>query len=249
VAGLSKKKALKQEDSAALTRLQAIQEALQTPQANIPDNKPHLPKKESSGTGAPRSTSAPDIVEPRIAQRTPQYKLKYHHFAETVAQPADVQQLIRQTIDNPVLHKGFVLYEQMNHIQEHIEMLTRRSLEIEVKYGDLLFATQNLLSQQQEFNIELRDFSEQLGRDTRRIVENIPVNIFQPRYPTMFTERYPPIERVPSPHPSTSGSTRPQLRPIPEQEENPRERYGPSNPRWDGQQAHYAQHPITGNNK
>jgi hypothetical protein len=248
-AGLSKKKALKREDSAALTRLQAIQEALQTPRANVPDNKPRPPTKESSGTGAPRSTSAPDVVEPRIAQRTPQYDFNYHHFAETVADPDSIQQLVRQTVDNPVLHEGFVLYEQTNHIQEHVETLTRRSLELEVKYGDLLFATQNLLTDQQEFNIELRTLSERLGIDARRIVENIPVHIFQPRYPTMFTERYPPVERVPSPRPSTSGSTRPQLRPVPEQEENPRERYGPSNPRWSGQQAHYARHPITGTNE
>jgi hypothetical protein len=155
---LSKKKVLKREDS-ALTHLQVIQEALQTPQANVPDNKPRPPTKESSGMGAPKSMSAPGVVEPQIVQRT--HPNMNSTIKEIVDPPAAIEQLICQTINNPILHKGFRIYKQTNHIQEHVENLTHKSLHIEAEYGDLLFATQNLHTCQQELNIELRDFSEQ----------------------------------------------------------------------------------------
>ena len=175
VAGSSDKdKTPKPVSDGARIRLATIQQALAAIIKN--DNGLLLTATGSSGLIARKSISDKETVETV-------YELNYERFFETTKKAVDLEQLVRQSIDNPQLYKAFILHENTRHIQEHLEQYVNESTEIANECADLQHRATELVARQQNLRDELMEFSEGLSAAAKKNIDNIPISLLCDQYP------------------------------------------------------------------
>ena len=55
------------------------------------------------------------------------YEFDIAKFERTVVDSIDLDQLVRQSIDNPVLHEKFFLYSKLRFVLEHVSKLINKT--------------------------------------------------------------------------------------------------------------------------
>lgn len=219
-------------------------------------------KKDADSTPPSNPTHGPP-AEP-ISPKSHRLKIIQQTFAEILQANTDFSypkfldltsdvkthnDLIKKNGDHAEIHQGLILNQNLAHMREHVGIFLNESDEIYKMYQQ---AEKGFIAAR-ERNAKLHDdlqlFYEDLEEQARKVIVNLPHIELRKRIPEVYKSSKPPIptETPPIPKPitpeihRTRGSTISRLTPFPSNA-NANKIYGPSNPRWNGQNYYWAYH-------
>jgi hypothetical protein len=114
---------------------------------------------------------------------SPKYTLDFTKLMEHTDRPIESRQLTRQTIDHPILHKGFALNEKLRGLQQTVGNFQHESDEINKDFARAARVLDDAVRRQAKLHDDLQVFYDDLGAQARKAVFDLPIDQIRLRYP------------------------------------------------------------------